>query len=72
VSPVGTLGKWPSGSEQGFIKVDSRRLNLDARLPAITLLMAHLNDLAQDGFLAGKLRILQLKEHGTEVYYGAL
>ncbi len=72
MSPVGTLGKWPSGSEQGFMKVDSRRLNLDARLPAISLLMAHLNDSAQDGFLAGKLRILQFKEHCTEAYYGAL
>jgi len=54
------------------MKVDSRRLNLDARLPAISLLMAHLNDSAQDGFLAGKLRILQLKEHWPEAYYGAL
>jgi hypothetical protein len=54
------------------MKADSRRLNLDARLTAISLLMAHLNDSGQDGFLAGKLRIIQLKEHCTEAYYGAL
>jgi hypothetical protein len=53
------------------MKVDSRRMNRSPPPSAISLLAIYLNDAGQKWTLVGKLRILWLKEHRTEAYYGA-